>query len=103
VGATTRKGTFVFFCARKSRIDAPGAYTRHEESLRFALDVSYSGPPVGRSNKMDKTGFESIDQTAGKDKLFKLTLESLFRFYFEFRIKIEGAKSTPFARAHLAL
>jgi hypothetical protein len=42
-------------------------------------------------------------KTAGKDNLFKLILESLSRFYFEFRIKIEGAKITPFARAHLAV
>ena len=39
----------------------------------------------------------------GKDELFKFTLHSLFRFYFDFRIKIEGGKKTPFARAHLAL
>jgi len=42
-------------------------------------------------------------KTTGKDELFKLTLHSLFRFYFEFRIKIEGGKNTPFAKAHLAL
>jgi hypothetical protein len=42
-------------------------------------------------------------ETAGKDELFKLTLHSLFEFYFEFRIKIEGGKNTSFARAHLAL
>jgi hypothetical protein len=42
-------------------------------------------------------------ETAGKDNLFKLILESLSRFYFEFRIKIESAKITPFDRAHLAV
>ena len=42
-------------------------------------------------------------ETTGKDELFKFTLHSLFRFYFDFRIKIEGGKNTPFARAHLAL
>ena len=42
-------------------------------------------------------------KTTGKDELFKLTLHSLFKFYFEFRIKIEGGKNTPFAKAHLAL
>jgi hypothetical protein len=42
-------------------------------------------------------------KTAGKDDLFKLLLESLSRFYFEFRMKIEGVKITPFDRAHLAV
>lgn len=42
-------------------------------------------------------------KTAGKDDLFKLILESLSRFYFEFRLKIEGVKITPFDRAHLAV
>jgi hypothetical protein len=42
-------------------------------------------------------------KTKGKDSLFKLILESLSRFYFEFRMKIEGVKITPFARAHLAV
>jgi hypothetical protein len=42
-------------------------------------------------------------KTAGKDDLFKLILESLSRFYFEFRMKIEGVKITPFDRAHLAV
>ena len=37
---------------------------RHEESLRFALDVSYHRPPVWRPNKMDTTQFESLDQMA---------------------------------------
>jgi hypothetical protein len=41
--------------------------------------------------------------TKGKDDLFKLILESLSRFYFEFRMKIEGVKITPFDRAHLAV
>ncbi len=44
-----------------------------------------------------------LGETAGKDTLFKLILESLSRFYFEFRIKIEGARITPFTRARLAL
>ena len=43
------------------------------------------------------------EKTAGKDNLFKLILQSLTRFYFEFRMKIEGVKITPFARAHLAV
>ncbi len=42
-------------------------------------------------------------KTAGKDDLFKLILESLSRFYFEFRLKLEGVKITPFDRAHLAV
>jgi hypothetical protein len=42
-------------------------------------------------------------ETAGKDNLFKLILQSLTRFYFEFRLKIEGVKITPFDRAHLAV
>lgn len=42
-------------------------------------------------------------ETKGKDDLFKLILESLSRFYFEFRLKIEGVKITPFDRAHLAV
>src|SRR4030042_6771857 len=39
-------------------------YIRHEESLPVALGVSYHRPPVWRSNKMDKTPFESLDQMA---------------------------------------
>jgi hypothetical protein len=42
-------------------------------------------------------------ETKGKDDLFKLILQSLTRFYFEFRMKIEGIKITPFDRAHLAV
>lgn len=42
-------------------------------------------------------------KTAGKDDLFKLIFQSLTRFYFEFRMKIEGVKITPFDRAHLAV
>jgi hypothetical protein len=42
-------------------------------------------------------------KTDGKDDLFKLIFQSLTRFYFEFRMKIEGVKITPFDRAHLAL
>jgi hypothetical protein len=42
-------------------------------------------------------------ETKGKDDLFKLILQSLSRFYFEFRLKIEGVKITPFDRAHLAV
>jgi len=42
-------------------------------------------------------------ETKGKDALFQLILQSLTRFYFEFRMKIEGVKITPFDRAHLAV
>jgi hypothetical protein len=42
-------------------------------------------------------------KTKGRDDLFKLILQSLTRFYFEFRMKIEGVKITPFDRAHLAV
>jgi hypothetical protein len=42
-------------------------------------------------------------ETKGKDGLFKLILQSLTRFYFEFRLKIEGVKITPFDRTHLAV
>jgi len=45
----------------------------------------------------------SRGQTKGKDDLFKLILQSLSRFYFEFRMKIEGVKITPFDKAHLAV
>jgi len=45
----------------------------------------------------------SRGQTKGKDDLFKLILQSLTRFYFEFRMKIEGVKITPFDRAHLTV
>jgi hypothetical protein len=94
---------------------------RSEKSLPFALDVSRNRPSSGSSDKMDKTQFESLDQMADatasafsqaaasnafqlfKDDLFKLILQSLTRFYFEFRLKIEGVKITPFDRAHLAV
>jgi len=39
-------------------------YIGYEESLRFALDVLHNRPPAGRSNKMDKTEFESLDRMA---------------------------------------
>ncbi|MFH1124712.1 MAG: hypothetical protein V1758_13740 [Pseudomonadota bacterium] len=42
-------------------------------------------------------------ETEGKDTLFKLILKSLSRFYFEFRIKIEGGNITPLTRARVAL
>jgi hypothetical protein len=42
-------------------------------------------------------------ETKGKDDLFKLILQTLARFYFEFRMKIEGIKTTPFTRAQLAV
>jgi hypothetical protein len=42
-------------------------------------------------------------ETDGKDELFKEALHSFFKFYFELRIKIEGGKDTPFAKAHLAM
>jgi hypothetical protein len=42
-------------------------------------------------------------KTDGKDELFKLIFQSLTRFYFEFRMKLEGVKITPFDRAHLAV
>jgi hypothetical protein len=35
-----------------------------EESLCFALEVLHKRPPAGRSNKMDKTEFESLDRMA---------------------------------------
>jgi hypothetical protein len=42
-------------------------------------------------------------KAAGKDDLFKRILETLSRFYFEFRLKIEGVEITPFDRARLAV
>ena len=42
-------------------------------------------------------------ETKGKDDLFKLILQTLARLYFEFRMKIEGIKTTPFTRAQLAV
>jgi hypothetical protein len=42
-------------------------------------------------------------ETKGKDDLFKLILQSLSRFYFEIRLKIEGVRITPLDRAHLAV
>jgi hypothetical protein len=42
-------------------------------------------------------------ETKGRDDLFKLTLRSLSRFYVDIRIRLEGGKITPLARARVAL
>jgi hypothetical protein len=41
--------------------------------------------------------------TNGRDELFKLTLNSLSRFYLDIRIRLEGGKITFMTRARLAL
>ena len=62
---------------------------RHEESLRFALGVSYHRPPVWRSNKMDKTGFESLDQmaTATAAGLSQAAASSAFQLFKDKRFR----------------
>ena len=42
-------------------------------------------------------------RTDGRDELFKATLRSLSRFYVEFRVRLEGGKITPLARARVAV
>jgi hypothetical protein len=42
-------------------------------------------------------------KTDGRDELFKLTLNSLSRFYVEVRIRLEGGRLTPLMRARMAL
>jgi hypothetical protein len=41
-------------------------------------------------------------ETQGRDDQFKLTLRSLSKFYVNIRIRLEGGKITPLARAKLA-
>lgn len=41
--------------------------------------------------------------TKGHDELFKLTLESLSKFYVDLRVGFEGRKTTPLARARTAV
>jgi hypothetical protein len=41
--------------------------------------------------------------STGKDDLFKQILQSLSKFYVELRIRLEGGKITPLARARVAL
>jgi hypothetical protein len=41
-------------------------------------------------------------ETKGRDDLFRLILRSLSKFYVEIRIRLEGGKMTPLARAKLA-
>jgi hypothetical protein len=41
--------------------------------------------------------------TNGHDELFKLTLNSLSRFYVAIRVRLEGGKMTPLTRARAAL
>jgi len=41
--------------------------------------------------------------TQGRDDLFKLILKSLSRFYAELRVRLEGRKITPLARARVKL
>jgi len=83
-------------------------YIGHEESLRFALAVLHNRSKIQMLLPVQTAAIGCHHhlcrgKTAGKDNLFKLILESLSRFYFEFRMKIEGAKITPFTRAHLAV
>ena len=40
---------------------------------------------------------------AGQDDLFKRILNSLSKFYVEFRIRLEGGKITPLTRARVAI
>ena len=42
-------------------------------------------------------------ETEGRDELFKLTLNSLSRFYFEFRVPLEGGRITPLRKAEVAV
>jgi hypothetical protein len=41
--------------------------------------------------------------TEGQDKLFKLTLRELSRFYIELRVRFEGGRITPLMRMRMAL
>jgi hypothetical protein len=41
--------------------------------------------------------------TEGHDELFKLTLESLSKFYVDIRVRFEAGKITPLTRARVAL
>jgi hypothetical protein len=41
-------------------------------------------------------------ESQGRDDLFKLTLKSLSKFYVDIRIRLEGGKITPLARAKVA-
>jgi hypothetical protein len=40
-----------------------------------------------------------LGDTEGRDELFKLTLNALSRFYFEFRVPLEGGRITPLMKA----
>ncbi|MEW6184775.1 MAG: hypothetical protein AB1585_03440 [Thermodesulfobacteriota bacterium] len=42
-------------------------------------------------------------KTEGRDELFKIQLESLSKFYVQFRVHFEGGKITPLTRAKVAL
>jgi len=42
-------------------------------------------------------------ETEGRDELFKLTLNSLSRFYFEFRVPLEGGRITPLRKAEVTV
>jgi len=41
--------------------------------------------------------------TKGKDDLFTLTLNSLSKFYFEFRVGFEGVRITPLKKAEVTV
>jgi len=41
--------------------------------------------------------------TKGKDDLFTLTLNSLSKFYFEFRVRFEGVRITPLKKAEVTV
>jgi hypothetical protein len=41
--------------------------------------------------------------TKGQDDLFKLMLNSLSRFYFEFRVRLEGGRITPLMKAEVTV
>jgi len=96
---------------------------RYEEYARDRHDVRAAAMQIESSEKgLDIDGLSRIQmlvpvqavaigchhhncrsRTEGRDELFKLTLNSLSKFYVEIRVRFEGGEITPLTRARLAL
>ena len=96
---------------------------RYEEYARDRHDVRAAAMQIESSEKaLDLDGLSKIQllvpvqavaigchhhicrgDTEGQDDLFKLTLQSLSRFYVELRVRLEGARITTLTRIRVAL
>ena len=96
---------------------------RYEEYARDRHDVRAAAMQIESSEKrLDMDGLSKIQilvpvqavaigchhhicrgHTENRDELFKATLNALFKFYVEIRVRFEGGEITPLKRARVAL